>query len=56
MAPVTFNEYQFAVKELEPAFDAANVLRLGKDIFYLVSDSGNKYGAKWLQTFLGNEY
>lgn len=52
----TNNSHQFAVKEHEPAFDAANVLRLGKDIFYLVSDSGNRYGALWLQTILGNNY
>ncbi|MDF5727789.1 MAG: inosamine-phosphate amidinotransferase 1 [Rhizonema sp. PD38] len=46
----------FAIKDYEPIFDAANVLRLGRDIFYLVSDSGNRCGALWLQTFLGDEY
>lgn len=29
-------------------FDAANVLRLGDDLLYLVSDSGNREGAEWL--------
>ena len=28
----------------EPAFDAANVLRLGKDLIYLVSATGNEMG------------
>jgi glycine amidinotransferase/scyllo-inosamine-4-phosphate amidinotransferase 1 len=42
--------------EFEPAFDAANVIKCGKDIFYLVSNSGNKAGAKWLQSTLGDKY
>lgn len=40
----------------EPAFDAANVLKMGTDILYLVSDSGNELGLKWLETMLGPEY
>lgn len=42
--------------DAEPAFDAANVLRLGTDILYLVSDSGNEMGWRWLQTVLGELY
>lgn len=42
--------------EFEPAFDAANVIKCGKDIFYLVSNSGNRMGAKWLQSTLGDKY
>jgi glycine amidinotransferase/scyllo-inosamine-4-phosphate amidinotransferase 1 len=42
--------------DLEPIFDAANTLRIGKDILYLVSDSGNALGCKWLQNFLGKSY
>jgi N-dimethylarginine dimethylaminohydrolase len=30
-------------------FDAANVLRMNDDLLYLVSDSGNRAGAEWLQ-------
>lgn len=45
-----------AIAERDPIFDAANVLRIGKDILYLVSDSGNKLGAKWLQAVLGENY
>lgn len=42
--------------DLEPAFDAANVLRLGTDILYLLSDSGNERGWRWLQSTLGPAY
>lgn len=42
--------------ELEPLFDAANVLRAGHDLLYLVSSSGNRLGAEWLQRVLGDEY
>jgi len=47
---------KFQLNNLEPAFDAANVCRLGKDLLYLVSCSGNKIGAQWLQNVLGSEY
>jgi glycine amidinotransferase/scyllo-inosamine-4-phosphate amidinotransferase 1 len=40
----------------EPVFDAANILRCNNDILYLVSNTGNLKGAKWLQNFLGNDY
>jgi N-dimethylarginine dimethylaminohydrolase len=40
----------------EPAFDAANVLRLGRDLLYLVSATGNELGGQWLQTVLGDAY
>lgn len=40
----------------EPVFDAANILRSNNDILYLVSNTGNLKGAKWLQNFLGKEY
>jgi len=47
---------QFAVRELEPVFDAANILKVGRDLIYLVSDTGNRLGAQWLQNYLGSEY
>jgi N-dimethylarginine dimethylaminohydrolase len=40
----------------EPAFDAANVLRLGRDLIYLVSSTGNELGGQWLQTILGEDF
>jgi glycine amidinotransferase/scyllo-inosamine-4-phosphate amidinotransferase 1 len=42
--------------EDEILFEAANTVRMGKDLLYLVSRSGNYLGAKWLQTLLGEEY
>lgn len=47
---------EIALEEHEPIFDAANILRVGRDLLYLVSDSGNKIGAQWLQAALGSEY
>lgn len=38
--------------ETEPIFDAANILRLGRDLFYQVSRSGNELGLRWLQSTL----
>ena len=40
----------------EPAFDAANILRLGQDLLYLVSGTGNELGGQWLQTILGDTF
>lgn len=41
---------------LEPAFDAANILKFGTDLLYLLSDSGNDLGSRWLQSTLGSTY
>ena len=43
-------------RNYEPAFDAANILRLGRDLIYLVSATGNEMGGQWLQTILGDAY
>jgi N-dimethylarginine dimethylaminohydrolase len=50
------NETRTAIGEFEPVFDAANLLRVGRDILYLVSDTANRCGAQWLQTLLGPDY
>ena len=42
--------------ENEILFEAATVSRLGKDLLYLVSPSGNRLGSKWLQNILGDKY
>ena len=42
--------------EDEILFEAANTVRMGKDLLYLVSCSGNYKGATWLQSILGAEY
>lgn len=44
------------LNEKEILFEAANTVRMGRDLLYLVSSSGNYMGAKWLQTILGDEY
>ncbi len=40
----------------EPAFDAANLLKCGRDILFLISNTGNEAGAAWLQEHLGSDY
>lgn len=42
--------------EFEPCFDAANVVKCGKDLIYLLSNSGNQFGANWLQNILGDKF
>jgi N-dimethylarginine dimethylaminohydrolase len=44
------------LSEDEILFEAANTVRMGKDLLYLVSSSGNYLGAQWLQSVLGDEY
>jgi N-dimethylarginine dimethylaminohydrolase len=44
------------LSENEILFEAANTLRLGRDLLYLVSSSGNRLGATWLQSVLGSGY
>ncbi|MEO3803150.1 hypothetical protein [Nonomuraea sp. B1E8] len=41
-----------ALGDHEPVFEAANVLRCGKDLFYQVSASGNELGRIWLEQTL----
>ena len=41
-----------ALGEDEPVFEAANVLRCGKDLLYQVSASGNQLGRIWLERTL----
>jgi N-dimethylarginine dimethylaminohydrolase len=48
--------FRIAIDDSEPLFDAANILRCGRDLLYLVSDSGNPLGARWLQQALGSDY
>jgi glycine amidinotransferase len=42
-----------ALTEDVASFDAANILRCNEDLFYLVSNSGNKQGAAYLQQLVG---
>jgi glycine amidinotransferase/scyllo-inosamine-4-phosphate amidinotransferase 1 len=45
-----------ARSDKDPIFDAANICRVGNDLLYLVSNSGNRAGAQWLQSVVGSEY
>lgn len=45
-----------ALTELEPCFDAASFVRLGRDIFYQIDLVTNYFGAQWLQRHLGTEF
>lgn len=40
------------LRNLEPIFDAPNVVRLGRDILFQISNSGNKLGFQWLKNVL----
>jgi len=44
-----------ALTEEEPSFDAANILRDNDNLYYLVSNSGNKAGAAYLQELVGTD-
>lgn len=47
------NPKVLALNEHEPIFDAANILRCNDELFYLVSNTGNKKGAEYLQELVG---
>jgi N-dimethylarginine dimethylaminohydrolase len=44
-----------ALHETEPCFDAANIVRANDDLYYLVSNSGNKKGAEYLRQLFPNK-
>lgn len=50
------NKDILALNEVYPKFDAANVIRANDELLYLVSNSGNKKGAEYLQQLLGDKY
>ena len=41
-----------ALTNIAPKFDAANVIRANDHLMYLVSNSGNKEGARYLQNYM----
>jgi N-dimethylarginine dimethylaminohydrolase len=47
------NKDTLALHNTHPKFDAANVIRANEDLLYLVSNTGNKLGAHYLQERLG---
>ena len=40
----------------EIVFDAPNIVRLGEDLLYQISNSGNMNGYFWMQSILGDKY
>ena len=44
------------IKQSDPSFDAANVLKFGDKLLYSLSHSANEAGADWLQQQVGNAY
>jgi len=46
----------YVVTEFEPAFDAADFTRIGKDIFAQRSQVTNLFGIEWMRRHLGPEY
>ena len=42
--------------EFEPLFDAADVIKCGRDVFVAQSSCCNRFGIGWLQRQLGTEY
>lgn len=47
---------RFVMTEFEPAFDAADFVRCGRDIFGQLSHVTNRFGVEWLRRHLGEEY
>ena len=51
-----YQDTKSVVSDEEPLFDAANMLRCGTDIFFNVSNTGNRRGAEWLRRALGDRF
>lgn len=49
-----FKEDLLFTNDPEIKFDAANICRLNNDLLYLISESGNRKGAQWLQAQFPN--
>jgi N-dimethylarginine dimethylaminohydrolase len=50
------NEVFHYLDDEEVIFDAANIVRLGRDVLFLVSSTGNRKAVKWLENVLGPDY
>ncbi|MEG4270253.1 MULTISPECIES: NarL family transcriptional regulator [unclassified Microcoleus] len=47
---------QFVTGELEPSFDAADIVRFGRDLFVQRSHVTNEIGITWLKRHLGDQF
>ena len=45
-------DHKPSLTNLEPVFDAPNCVRLGKDILFQISNTGNHWGLQWLKNTL----
>ncbi len=50
------NEVFHYLDEEEVIFDAANIIRLGRDVLFLVSNTANGRAVKWLRHVIGPDY
>jgi glycine amidinotransferase len=56
VAPKEGDPMETILTEFEPLFDAADVIRCGRDIFAAKSSCCNRFGIEWLQRHLGDGY
>jgi glycine amidinotransferase len=54
--PQNGDPMRYVITEFEPVFDAADIIRCGRDIFVLRSNVTNLIGIEWLRRHLGNSY
>ena len=47
-----FNDMNWALNELEPLWDAADMIRAGKDVFLQPSSVNNALGRRWLRNYI----
>ncbi len=56
VAPGEGEPMRTILTEFEPLFDAADVIRCGRDLFVAQSSCCNRFGIEWLQRHLGSGY
>jgi glycine amidinotransferase len=49
-------DWEWVTTEFEPVFDAADIVRCGRDIFFQRSHTTNEMGIEWLRRHLGEGY
>lgn len=56
VAPKEDEPMRTILTEFEPLFDAADVIKCGRDIFVAQSNCCNRFGIEWLQRHLSDDY
>ena len=49
-------DWQWVTTEHEPVWDAADLIRIGRDLFFQRSHTTNEFGIEWLRRHLGSKY